>query len=376
MEITPQQPEMQTPPKKSWFSMHHTGTTIAVALAVLIAATAIAWSKTPKQEEKIGNKPIEKQAQTTDWKTYRNDKYGFEVKYMPDWTVKEDGIVQFESLASQKAGEENGRNCRDNDEKTPCMDEFNGEKVIFEAMLGDRHEDQLKGQRVFNNVTFQMYQESGLAGLYTYYSTIHKGVGLVFSADETNVKYLEQILSTIKLIRKEAVDIDAIKRDMLAGSKVGTKVYYSDKLDIAFTYAPLAEGYPAVKITEKGNKITVEGQWLEVFMKDSELSLKQTLEQEFLRGYNSKDCFVKIYESTKPNYVSAGISFPHNNDGGYWWKNGEKCPKDYTETNAIQYFLMNTEVPSKFIFVRVGQDGAASDGFGFNNWDHSIRIVH
>lgn len=165
--------------------------------------------------------------------------------------------------------------------------------------------------------------------------------------------------------------------------EAGTKIYYSDKLGIGFTYLSLDPGYTP-NITETATKIDLDGQSIEVFTKDPKLTLAEAIKDNFLSGYDQKDCFVKVYETNEQelsNYISAGISFPAPSDPSMpWWQNSVKCPRYYSETNGLQYFLMNNDVPDKFLFVKLGQASSASDGtprtpeVGFD-WSHSIRIL-
>lgn len=168
----------------------------------------------------------------------------------------------------------------------------------------------------------------------------------------------------------------------LSQKEAGTKIYYSEKLGIGFTYLPVAN--QELKITEIGNKISLGDQSIEVFAKDPSLTLDEAIKSQFLQGYDSKDCFVKSNEASEQkllNYISAVISFPPATDpNGPWWQNSDKCPQNYSETNAVQYFLMNKDVPGKFMFVKIGQDAVASDGTpltptGSFGWSHSIRIL-
>lgn len=172
------------------------------------------------------------------------------------------------------------------------------------------------------------------------------------------------------------------------GKAEGTKLYYSDRLGIGFTYIPepdLAPGY-TVSVVEDGNKIVVdEEQSVEVFSKNPEQTLEEAIAERFLKGYDPKKCFVKIYDENievdASGYVAAGISFPEpENPEDAWWTNNVDCPNGYSEINGVSYFLMNKEVPGKFVFVEVGQYAAASDGIvdangQEYNWSHSIRIL-
>lgn len=169
----------------------------------------------------------------------------------------------------------------------------------------------------------------------------------------------------------------------LSRKEAGTKIYYSDKLGVGFTYLSPVANYTS-KITESATKIYLDNQSIEVFTKDPKLTLAEAIKSKFLQGYNSSDCFIKTNETNEQrlsSYVSAEISFPPPNDpDAPFWQNSDKCPQYYSQTNAVQYFLMNKDVPGKFLFVRIGQDSAASDGTpptaeGGFNWSHSIRIL-
>jgi hypothetical protein len=173
-----------------------------------------------------------------------------------------------------------------------------------------------------------------------------------------------------------------------------TKIYHSDKLGVEFTYDQIF-GYPSdppIKVAEIGNKIYVysandkpeEGQSIEVFQKDPKISLQDAIEDKFLAGIDPKDCFVKTYANndpmlseTSPNlpsYITAGIAYPPSDDpDAFGWDNS-KCPKGYSETNGIQYFLENTDVPGKFLFIVVGQYMITTNG-GNGSWSNSIRIL-
>lgn len=180
--------------------------------------------------------------------------------------------------------------------------------------------------------------------------------------------------------------------DPLAGKTAGTKLYDSDKLGVRFTYNPKPSENFDVAVTEKDNKVYVhgasdqpeQGQWIEVLTKDPSKTLEEAIANQFLQGYDPKNCFTRAYpstEQTKTNYVAAGISYPPPTDDTQpFWQNSDKCPTNYSETNAVQYFLMNKDVPGKYVFIKVGQDSITSDGTPITadgsgyNWSHSIEI--
>lgn len=182
---------------------------------------------------------------------------------------------------------------------------------------------------------------------------------------------------------KQTAESDLNRIFDIAEKEPGTKLYYSEKLGVGFTYLPYSWNSP-VEISESDNKINVASQTIEIFAKNPNISLEGAIKEKFLQGYDPKECFVKIYngnEQKLSNYISAGISFPPSDiPGSPWWQNADKCPQGYSETNGVQYFLMNEDSPDRFIFVKLGQAPAASDGTPQTensnfNWSHSIRIV-
>lgn len=138
---------------------------------------------------------------TADWKTYTNVQYGFQVQYPANWTVTEDGYVYFQSLDYKKLLDNNNKYCSDNNPMTECLSEPYGQSVTFSAELGDRDSKQLKGQKIFNGVTFDKYVDGGLFGDYTTYVTLHNGINYTFTTDEGNLPHMEEILSSFKFTK-------------------------------------------------------------------------------------------------------------------------------------------------------------------------------
>lgn len=164
----------------------------------------------------------------------------------------------------------------------------------------------------------------------------------------------------------------------------GTQLYYSEVLGVGFTYKSFSDDY-VPKITESGNKIYVgEYQSIEVFEKDPSVTLEQAIKDQILKGISDSRCFIKVYEmgdDEVKNYISAAISYPGEKGSTeplFAQKN--VCPTQYVETNGVRYFLMNKNVPTKFLFVEIGQDSMMSDGNlpvegSLKGWYSSLRIV-
>jgi hypothetical protein len=59
---------------------------IVIILAVIVGSIVL-WC--PLKEEQVYQTPEIKKTETTDWKTYRNEEYGFEIKYPETWNISE-----------------------------------------------------------------------------------------------------------------------------------------------------------------------------------------------------------------------------------------------------------------------------------------------
>lgn len=179
--------------------------------------------------------------------------------------------------------------------------------------------------------------------------------------------------------------------------KPGTKLFYSDKLGVGFTYS-LLEGFSSdkyeVPVAEEGNGVVIgypekKGtpasgrKSLQVFNKDPKDTLEQAITKELLQGVDSKKCFAQKYENEylskkNPQYKYAEIFYATTQvEEGI--NNGvENCPEkihDYVRTNASLYFFEDTRVPSKYVFVVIGQESIAYSGIGSEDWSGSIRIL-
>lgn len=181
--------------------------------------------------------------------------------------------------------------------------------------------------------------------------------------------------------------------------KAGTKIFYSEKLGVGFTYN-LLEGFSPdtyeVPVSEQGNGVVIgypekKGtsasgrKSLEVFNKDPKDTLEQAITKEFLQGVDSKKCFAKKYTDGDSSgkqlegYTYAELSYAPTPGSDAVINNGiENCPEKihrYVRTNASLYFFEDTRVPSKYVFVVIGQESIAYSGIGSEDWSSSIRIL-
>lgn len=114
--------------------------------------------------------------------------------------------------------------------------------------------------------------------------------------------------------------------------------------------------------------ITEQGQFVRIFTKNNKDSLKQAIEKKFLENYSKEDCFLlenkdlnKYLENKYDKYPESyilmpAISYPkdkYSESQNNPWFN--KCPRVYSQSNGISYFLMDNNHPDKFVFFSIGQ---------------------
>lgn len=171
--------------------------------------------------------------------------------------------------------------------------------------------------------------------------------------------------------------------------------FVSQKLGIGFSYASALPEQPdsIIKTLEEGDKVYVyaasitknpqDGQWVEVFQKDPNLTLADAIKKQFLANYSSADCFVSLQsrypDSVKlpDNYEVAEISYPAPSDTtAPGWANADKCPQMYTTTNGISYFAMDKNHPDKYAYFSIGQYGIPSGTTNKQSmWQDTFRFI-
>ena len=168
-------------------------------------------------------------------------------------------------------------------------------------------------------------------------------------------------------------------------SITGQKKYTSPQLGISFLYLSSSQG-SSFKIKEVANKIYIydsnydydSGQYVEVFTKESDQTLKQAIEETFLEGYTADKCIATsspASEEYPSTYIQGNITVPGEftdiEEMALKW---QECPQPYVRTNGISYFLMDGEIPNKFVFFSIGQY-AISAGAGDLAWQDTIVFL-
>lgn len=164
----------------------------------------------------------------------------------------------------------------------------------------------------------------------------------------------------------------------------GTKVFYSQDFGFGFTYAShKGTDIPLEIIDDQNDTIylhflnelpPVSRKSIQVFGKNPNMTLGEAVRFRFLFNKNPANCAVEARQAVQEpssSYERVEISYVHSQDANFTTE--DPCFIYYTRG----YFLMNKEVPDKFLFINLGQDSIASDGTigEVNDWSRSIKIL-
>lgn len=160
------------------------------------------------------------------------------------------------------------------------------------------------------------------------------------------------------------------------------EIFFSNRHGVGFTYVSIPcvddltspwDGlncvtYPdRVRVYETRNQIYVGSQSISVYDMESLGMLQNAITNRFLTQENTDECL----------FEPGNLSLPQQ------YEQIRLVPVDYEDNtcgvNPFGVFVMNREVPSKFIYVIVGQEPYLPSGSIANPseiWQESIRIVH
>ena len=197
----------------------------------------------------------------------------------------------------------------------------------------------------------------------------------------------------ISIMSKEIEEINQDKTDLL--NKEGTlETYTSKDLGISFSYFQPEKFSAPLKVKEIGDKIYLyvnssktepdeptKGQFIQVFNKDPQQDLKETIKTNFLQNYSLEDCIVatpslgKRYSTYNPNNEYLRIDLPGPvEDVKTLEEKSAACPDVYTNTRkGTGYFVMDKNHSDRYAFVNLGQSGGFMSYPGLA-WDMTIRF--
>ncbi|MEA3355346.1 MAG: hypothetical protein U9Q63_02600 [Patescibacteria group bacterium] len=153
------------------------------------------------------------------------------------------------------------------------------------------------------------------------------------------------------------------------------KKYVNPEFGISFLYLTIDAFDNKTKFTTKeiGSKFYIypeehsyeTGQYIEVFEKDPNKTLEQTIKTTFLENYSEEKCAIHIEELSSQyptSYIKAIIKVPGEfTDMQEMSEKARECPKTYTQFGGSAYFLMDQKHSDKFAFFSIGQYGIAAN---------------
>jgi len=373
-------------PKPNWLISHKIlYSVIGVLLLIVIVGAAYWWKMEKQTSENLqqANQNQETNPNSTDsidWKTYMNTEYGFEFKYPTNWTKSENsnGVT----LTMFGPGVHN-----------PDDGVFSdGARITFSG--ANSLTEDIKNNTTNWKGAVRTFSEYGFIGSVIYdtkkpehdwgsgikaYSVSENGkvVHLDWSSsnsfDNTDFNHQKDLLPILATFRFTET--------------AGVKTYTSQKLGVSFQYL-VSQGDP---IIEEGNKIYVggkDGQWVEVFSKNSNDDLAAAIKKQLLANISEKDCYVETYPARSgfsgpnyypSNYEMASISYPVTDPENFLEAmENTKCPKTYQSSNGVSYFLADKNYPSKFFFFSIGQYAILAEPGNINEgkktWQDTFKV--
>jgi cytoskeletal protein RodZ len=166
------------------------------------------------------------------------------------------------------------------------------------------------------------------------------------------------------------------------------KKYINPQLGISFLYLSIdpLDNTATFATKEVGNKVYVyntkysyeSGQYVEVFNKNSDLTLKEAINKTFLENYSQDKCVVSTNESSNKypsTYTLATIKVPGEfTDMLDMSERVKNCPKIYTQFGGSAFFLMDQQHPDKFVFFSIGQYGIFANEDN-TMWEATIKFL-
>lgn len=170
----------------------------------------------------------------------------------------------------------------------------------------------------------------------------------------------------------------------------GQKKYVSPQLGISFLYSVIdvIDNKTEFTTKEMGNKVYIHppgssyetGQYIEVFKKDPNQTLEQAIKATFLENYSEEKCLVSVEQLSTiypSSYTKARIEAVGYSNSTSMQEMSEKikeCPKIYTQSGGVAYFLMDENHPDKFVFFSIGND-TISSGTDDLTWQDTIEFL-
>lgn len=209
------------------------------------------------------------------------------------------------------------------------------------------------------------------------------------SSDNTNTNEMEVTPTPIPtiVIAPDSIEItEGLTYEYNGRSSEATRSdFVSEELGISFSVLN-ENSFDRLEIERTGNRVLIyneesekkPGQWVEVFEKEPNKTIEDAITEDFLTGYDPKDCFLNEldYNDESNSTKRLIIDYPEPEDQNQpFWTNRELCPEVYSKTNGVSYFYYDSDTPDKYAFFSIGQAAI----FGDENritWQDTFKFIN
>jgi len=230
---------------------------IVVVLAVIVGGGALWYEKRPEQQYQ----PVEiKKSEIANWETYRNDEYGFEIKYPKDWQVEVSAVksIKIKNLISGSYFEI----IENKNENNLTLNEWFKELTIIDGrptLKASAKETSINGVKAYKlNSELEppnpLFEIVGIADTQKRIFTLY-----AYSRQLDDNIILEKMLSTFKFIKGfETAD---------------WQTYRNEEYGFEFKYPGIFDRFENCKLIENDNTVAVGSRFAISILDAKELNL-------------------------------------------------------------------------------------------------------
>lgn len=169
------------------------------------------------------------------------------------------------------------------------------------------------------------------------------------------------------------------KYDTTENTDPNQRIYTSNELGIRFKFIQ-QQGDTTIYIKRIAQRVYIypgisqpeAGESVEVLLKEPSHTIQEAIKRRFLADFSDKDCTIIMRNTAPPGFIKAEIHATNVTDNLPLQSTG-KCPLQYTTTDGVRYFLMDTKHPNVFMFFNIGH--YPIQGTNDKLWEDTIEVL-